>query len=76
MTGHAIGASGGIELAAAILGMQNGFIPPTINLENDDPECDLDYVPDKARKCAMDVFLKNSIGFGGKNAMLVVGRYT
>ncbi|MDM8555752.1 beta-ketoacyl-[acyl-carrier-protein] synthase family protein [Desulfococcaceae bacterium HSG7] len=76
MTGHAIGASGGIEMAAAILGMQNGFMPPTINLENVDPECDLDYVPNQARKCGMDVFLKNSIGFGGKNAMLVVGRCT
>jgi len=75
MTGHAIGASGGIELAAALFGMQNDFMPPTINLENADTECDLDYVPNEARKCGFDVFLKSSIGFGGKNAMLVVGKY-
>lgn len=74
-TGHAIGASGGVELAAAVLGMQNGFMPPTINLEHPDPECDLDYVPLRARKANFDCFLKNSIGFGGKNAMLVVGKY-
>jgi len=75
MTGHGIGASGSIELVGVLLAMQNGFIPPTINLETHDPECDLDYVPNSARKQKLDIILKNSLAFGGKNASLVVGRY-
>ena len=74
MTGHGIGASGGIEMIAALLGIQEGFIPPTINLHNPDPECDLDYVPNQVRLQKVNVILKNSLGFGGKNASLVVKR--
>jgi 3-oxoacyl-[acyl-carrier-protein] synthase II len=54
--------------------MENGIVPPTINYEEPDPECDLDYVPNKARECEIQVALKNSFGFGGQNACLVIRR--
>ncbi|MBF0564841.1 MAG: beta-ketoacyl-ACP synthase II, partial [Nitrospirae bacterium] len=68
MTGHLLGAAGGVEGVFSVLTICNGIIPPTINLENPDPECDLDYVPGKARKVNVDYVLSNSFGFGGTNA--------
>ena len=68
MMGHALGAAGAIELVASVLTLKNQFIPPTINYEFPDPECDLDYVPNKGRKASVTTLLKNSFGFGGKNS--------
>jgi 3-oxoacyl-[acyl-carrier-protein] synthase II len=75
MFGHLLGAAGVVELIATILGIEKGMIPPTINYEFPDPECDLDYVPNKARPKKINVALSNSLGFGGHNATLVVRRY-
>ena len=75
MLGHTIGASGAISAAVAVLTIRNGVIPPTINLENPDPECDLDYVPNVARKTKVRTVLVNSFGFGGHNASLVFNAY-
>jgi beta-ketoacyl-acyl-carrier-protein synthase II len=75
MLGHAMGASGTIEALACILAIHHGIIPPTINYENPDPECDLDYVPNVSRKQKVDVALSNSFGLGGQNACLVIKRY-
>jgi 3-oxoacyl-[acyl-carrier-protein] synthase II len=75
MTGHLLGAAGGVELAACILSIRDNIVHPTINYETPDPECDLDYVPNQARKVQVDVALSNSLGFGGHNATLVVKRY-
>jgi len=75
MTGHLIGASGAVEAVAAILTLINQTVPPTINLHNPDPECDLDYVPNTARKFLGKTVLSNSFGFGGQNATLIFGRY-
>lgn len=72
MIGHALGAAGAIELIASILTIENQFIPPTINHEFPDPECDLDYVPNIGRKALVNTVLKNSYGFGGKNSALIV----
>jgi 3-oxoacyl-[acyl-carrier-protein] synthase II len=72
MTGHLLGAAGAIELAACIMAIRDGVIPPTINLENQDPECDLDYVPNEAREAKVKVVLSNGFGFGGHNATLLV----
>ncbi len=74
MTGHLLGAAGGVELAACVLALRDGVVPPTINLENPDPECDLDYVPNEARELKCKAILSNSFGFGGTNASLVVQR--
>lgn len=71
MLGHTIGAAGAIEAVASVLAIQNGVIPPTINLENPDPECDLEYVPNMARQRNVRTVLSNSFGFGGHNASLV-----
>ncbi|MCD6461061.1 beta-ketoacyl-ACP synthase II [bacterium] len=73
MTGHLLGAAGGVELIAAIKTIQTGIIHPTINYENPDPDCDLDYVPNTAREVKVKYALSNSLGFGGHNASLVVG---
>jgi 3-oxoacyl-[acyl-carrier-protein] synthase II len=70
MTGHLLGGAGGVESAVCILSIQNGIIPPTINLDNPDPECDLDYVPNVARTKKVRLALNNSFGFGGHNATL------
>ncbi|TMB98294.1 MAG: beta-ketoacyl-ACP synthase II [Chloroflexi bacterium] len=70
--GHLLGAAGAIEAAACILAIDRGLLPPTINLDDPDPECDLDYVPNKARKADVKVALSNSFGFGGHNASLVI----
>jgi 3-oxoacyl-[acyl-carrier-protein] synthase II len=72
MTGHLLGASGGIEFAICAKVLETGIIPPTINLETPDPECDLDYVPNTARKKTVKVAMSNAFGFGGHNAALVV----
>ncbi|HAO72218.1 MAG TPA: beta-ketoacyl-[acyl-carrier-protein] synthase II, partial [Planctomycetaceae bacterium] len=68
------GASGGIELVACAKALQHNVIPPTINLETPDPECDLDYVPNQPREMPVQVTMSNSFGFGGHNASLVLGR--
>ncbi len=75
MTGHLLGAAGGLEAAACVLAIQKGVIPPTINMENPDPECDLDYVPNTARKADVGAAITNSFGFGGHNATLVFERF-
>lgn len=72
MTGHTLGAAGAVEMAACCLAIRDGIIPPTINLDNPDPECDLDYVPHKARERKVRVAVNNSFGFGGHNASLVI----
>jgi 3-oxoacyl-[acyl-carrier-protein] synthase II len=72
VTGHLLGAAGGVELAACALAMRDGIIPPTINLDNPDAECDLDYVPHKAREAKVKVALSNSFGFGGHNSSVVI----
>lgn len=75
MTGHLLGAAGGVESVATVLTLHHGVIPPTINYDEPDPECDLDYVPNKARQTKVRVALNNSFGFGGTNATLVFKRY-
>jgi len=75
MTGHLLGAAGGVELAACVLSIRDNIVHPTINYETPDPDCDLDYVPNHARKVHVNVALSNSLGFGGHNATLVVKRY-
>ena len=72
MTGHLLGAAGGVELAATVLALKNGVVPPTINLDNPDPECDLDCVPHTAREVKIEAALSNSFGFGGHNATIAV----
>ncbi|HYU18077.1 MAG TPA: beta-ketoacyl-ACP synthase II [Chloroflexota bacterium] len=74
MTGHMFAASGALEALASVLTIDQGLIPPTINYEHPDPECDLDYVPNKARQQSVGFVLSNSFGFGGQNACLVIGR--
>jgi 3-oxoacyl-[acyl-carrier-protein] synthase II len=75
MTGHTLGAAGGIEAAFAVLAVERNVLPPTINLDHADPECDLDYVPNRARESRCDVALSNSFGFGGTNATLIFAKY-
>lgn len=75
MTGHLLGAAGGIESVCSILALHHGTLPPTINLENPDPLCDLDYVPNVARKADLNAVMTNSFGFGGHNATLVFTRH-
>ena len=74
MIGHLIGAAGAVELIATLLAMENSEIPPTINYSSRDPECDLDYVPNQSRKCKIQIAMKNSFGFGGKNSVLILGK--
>ncbi len=75
MTGHLLGAAGGIEAVACIMAMQEGIIPPTINYTNPDPDCDLDYVPNVARKAKVDITMSNSFGFGGHNVTLIFKKF-
>ncbi|MBI3611012.1 MAG: beta-ketoacyl-ACP synthase II [Nitrospirae bacterium] len=75
MTGHLLGAAGGVEAVFTVLALARGLIPPTINYEHPDPDCDLDYVPNTARRAQFDAALSNSFGFGGTNACLVFKKY-
>jgi len=75
MTGHLLGAAGGVEAVICGLALKNQTIPPTINLENQDPECDLDYVPNEPRQAELDVVMSNSFGFGGHNATVILKKY-
>ena len=75
MTGHLLGGSGGIEAVATVMAIANDRVPPTINLQNPDPECDLDYVPHHSRECVIDVALSNSFGFGGHNVTLAFQKF-
>ncbi len=76
MTGHTLGAAGAIEAVAGILGIYQGFIPPTIHLIEPDPECDLDYVSEGSRDADLNIVLSNSFAFGGNNTVLALGKYT
>jgi len=75
MTGHLLGAAGGVEFVACCLAIKDGVVPPTINYEHPDPDCDLDYVPNTARKAGVEICMSNSLGFGGHNASLIVRKF-
>ncbi len=75
MTGHLLGAAGGVEAIATAFAIHHGILPPTINYETPDPDCDLDYVPNQARKHDVEVALSNAFGFGGTNATLAFRKY-
>ena len=75
MTGHLLGAAGGVEAIFTVLALQEGILPPTINLHEPDPACDLDYVPNEARQANINYALSNSLGFGGHNASLLFKKY-
>ncbi len=75
-TGHCLGASGAIEAITCVFAVGRGVLPPTINYEDEDPECDLDYIPNEAREANLDLVLSNNFGFGGHNACLVFRRFT
>lgn len=76
MMGHVMGAAGVVETTVCLLAMEKGIVPPTINYENPDPECDLYYVPNKAEQCEVNVAMNNSFGFGGHNAVLLLKKFT
>jgi 3-oxoacyl-[acyl-carrier-protein] synthase II len=75
MTGHLLGASSAVEAIALVKSLQQGIIPPTINQEQSDPVCNLDYVPNEAREANLNIGLSNSFGFGGHNAVIVLKNY-
>ena len=75
MTGHLLGAAGAIEAIACVKALETGLIPPTINYEHPDPECDLDYVPNEARPTNLRIAMSNSFGLGGHNACLAFGKF-
>ncbi len=75
MTGHLLGGAGGLEAGVTVLALRDQVLPPTINLENPDAECDLDYVPNQAREKKLDFALSNSFGFGGTNGSLIFRRW-
>lgn len=74
LIGHSLGASGAVEAVAAVLALEHGFLPPTLNLENPDPECDLDYVPNRSRRKELGAVMANAFGFGGNNASMIFAR--
>jgi 3-oxoacyl-[acyl-carrier-protein] synthase II len=76
MTGHLLGAAGAIEAIYTVLAVNRGVLPPTINLDDPDPACDLDYVPHHARRVEIEAALSNSFGFGGTNVTLAVRRFS
>jgi 3-oxoacyl-[acyl-carrier-protein] synthase II len=76
MTGHLLGGSGGIEAVASVMAIAHDLVPPTINLENPDPACDLDYVPHHSREQPVEVALSNSFGFGGHNVTLAFRKFS
>jgi 3-oxoacyl-[acyl-carrier-protein] synthase II len=76
MTGHLLGAAAGVEAVFSILAIQRGVLPPTINQDVPDPDCDLDYIPNAARRADVRTVLSNSFGFGGVNACLIFARCT
>ncbi len=75
LTGHMMGATGALEVIFGIKAIETGIIPPTINYETPDPDCDLDYVPNTARECRVNTFMSNAFGFGGHNAVLILKRF-
>jgi 3-oxoacyl-[acyl-carrier-protein] synthase II len=75
MTGHLLGGAGGLEAGITLLALRDQMLPPTVNLENPDPECDLDYVPNQARKVEVEYAMSNSFGFGGTNGALLFRRW-
>ena len=75
MTGHMLGAAGAVEAGITALAVSRGVLPPTINYDTPDPECDLDYIPNQAREAQVEAAVSNSFGFGGTNAALVISRY-
>jgi 3-oxoacyl-[acyl-carrier-protein] synthase II len=75
MTGHLIGAAGGVEAIISVLAIRDGVMPPTINYEHPDPDCDLDYVPNHARQAPVAAALSNSLGFGGHNATVIFKQF-
>ena len=76
MTGHLLGAAGGVEAIYSIMAIESGILPPTINYNTPDPECDLDYVANQAREAKVNVCLSNSFGFGGTNGVLVFKKFS
>ena len=74
-TGHTLGASGAVEAIFTVLAVNRGKLPPTINYEDPDPECDLDYIPNEARDAEIEIGVSNSFGFGGHNASIVLARF-
>jgi len=76
MTGHLLGGAGGLEAGITVLALRDQIVPPTMNLENPGDGCDLDFVPNQARKVAMEYAMSNSFGFGGTNGCLVFRRWT
>jgi 3-oxoacyl-[acyl-carrier-protein] synthase II len=76
MTGHLLGGAGGLEAGISVLALRDQILPPTINLETPDPECDLDFVPNHARQASVEYALSNSFGFGGTNAALIFKRWS
>ena len=75
MTGHLLGAAGGLEAVICTKAINAGFIPPTVGLKNQDPELDLDYVPNTGREADLNCVLSNSLGFGGHNGTLIIKKY-
>ena len=76
MTGHLLGGAGGLEAGICVLALRDQILPPTINQDTPDPECDLDYIPNTARKASVEYALSNSFGFGGTNAALIFKRWS
>ena len=75
MTGHMLGAAGGVEAIVAVLALENGIVPPTINLDTPDPECDLDYTPNKPVKTDLTIAISDSLGFGGHNGCVAFRKF-